>query len=200
MNTKTRWVVGIDPGFGMTGVVLRQEKSREVVAWACYCLPRENAPGAQVLRSASLAQAVADCISGWIIEHEISVLEVCIELPIYSHNAAILILQIRLFEDIEQAMAQMIVAQVEQLWLTEMYPATSKSLLAGNGAANKRQMILASPFAGLAEVQEIKEAIADAYAHSLSAGKQQYDLTSMKMVVVEAAAEGKVDTDGEDGS
>lgn len=197
---KTRWVVGIDPGFGMTGVVLRHEDSREVVAWACYCLPRENAPGAQVLRSASLAQAVADCISGWIIEHEISVLEVCVELPIYSHNAAILILQIRLFEDIEQAMAQMIVAQVEQLWLTEMYPATSKSLLTGNGAANKRQMILASPFAGLAEVQEIKEAIADAYAHSLSAGKRQYDLTSMKMVVVEAAAEGKAETDGEDGS
>lgn len=187
----TRWVIGIDPGFGMTGLVLRREDSPEVVAWACYALPREEAPDAQVLRSASLAQAVVDCASAWVLEHDIEELEVCIEQPIYNHNAKILMLQIRLFEDIEQALVQMIESEVTSLWITEMNPSTSKRLLAKDGKAGKREMIAASPFKDLPQVQAVKEALADAYAHSLSAGTRQYDITNMQMVVVEATAKGE---------
>lgn len=189
MNTP--WVLGIDPGFGMTGLVLRREDARDVVAWATYTLPRENAPELQMLRSVSLAQAIVDCVAEWIAEYDVRVLEVCIEQPIYNHNAKILMLQCRLFEDIERGLAEAIEPVLDQLWFTEVNPMRSKLLLAHDGSANKRAMIAASPFVEAAHPQDVKEALADAFAHSLAGGTRQYDVSGMQLTIVQATAAGK---------
>lgn len=188
----TTYVVGIDPGFGMSGLVLRREDQRDTLAWALYQLGPERTK-CGVLRSLSLSEAIIWKVADWIEEFEIKRLEVCIEEPVYNHNARTLMLQCRLLEDIEHGLFMYIAAQTEQLYLTEVNPRTSKRLLAHNGQANKQAMIAASPWAEYKKMgipnQQQAETLADAYAHSLAAGQEVYDLTAMRMIAVDATNE-----------
>lgn len=164
-----------------------------MVEWVTYSCP----PGdADITRVVSLAGAVVDCIIGWCIEHEIRELDVCIELPVYNHNAATFTKQIRLVEEIESGLFHVAAGEVEQFYMTEVYPSTSKSLLTNNGRADKNAMI--ECYEKVTEQEwpkgtkrHTKETVADAYAHSLACWMkganlrlERLDFTKLKAAIV----------------
>jgi len=165
-----KWSIGIDPGLGETGVVLCRDDVQPLTEeWVTYSCP----PGDEdVARVVSLAGAVIDCIVGWIEEYGIEQLDICIELPVYKHNAATYTKQIRLLEEIESGLFFLVAGEVKQLYLTEVYPSTSKGLLTNDGRADKDRMVecyekLHPPW-DKGVNRATKEAVADAYAHSLA--------------------------------
>ena len=166
-----KWSIGIDPGLRETGVILcRDGTEPEVIEWVTYTCP----PGDEdITRVVSLGAYVVDTVLGWIEEHGIEQLDVCIELPVYTHNAASFTKQIRLVEEIESGLFHLVVGEVNQFYMTEVYPSTSKGLLTNDGRADKDRMIACyEEMAGLdwpeGTRKHTKETVADAYAHSLA--------------------------------
>lgn len=157
-----RWAIGIDPGFGETGLVLR--RGNKVRAWATLSCPPNGTP---YFRTLALAWAVQEILIEWIGKHKVKRLDIGIETPIYK-NAHSFELQWRLVQEIE---SNVVLLNVPELWLTEVGPTASKKLATGNGSASKNAMIAACPFFpnDLGYERETAEAIADAWAHSLAA-------------------------------
>jgi len=164
---KDRWVVGIDPGFGMTGLVLMHGET--VAAFASYTSPPEdNVIG----RVTSMSNSIVTQILKWVWQFELTELSISIETPIYKNNAGTLMLQMRLFQDIESGLYHLIAPELTVCDVYEVNPTTSKTLATGNGKASKGEIITASPLLSLwgenPAPQEVMEAIADAWAHSLA--------------------------------
>lgn len=166
---KNQWVIGIDPGFGMTGLVLMRGDT--VAAFASYTSPPDdNVIG----RVTSMSNSVVTQILKWVWQFEIQELSISIETPIYNSNAGTLMLQMRLFQDIESGLYHLIAPELigGVCNVYEVNPTTSKTLATGSARATKGEIITASPLLALwAESpmpQEIMEALADAWAHSLA--------------------------------
>lgn len=182
MTTKNReqWVVGIDPGYGHTGAVLRRVEEPEPVAWACWS--NDSTQEWPTMRAMSIAFPLVETVIGWILEHDIEDLEICIEYPIYNGNPRVLMIQMSLYDMIQAYVYDYLRPHVERLWVSEINNKTSKSKLAHDGKADKKAMIAASPWAdykshGLTYVQA--HTLADSYAHSLSAGLRERRLHAM---------------------
>jgi Holliday junction resolvasome RuvABC endonuclease subunit len=189
-----QWAIGIDPGLRETGVVLcRDDTQPTMVEWVTYSCP----PGdADITRVVSLAGFVVDCVVGWAREYGIEELDVTIELPVYKHNAATFTKQIRLVEEIESGLFHVATGEVEQFYMTEVYPSTSKGLLTNNGRADKSEMIdcyerVTGQEWPVGTKRHTKETVADAYAHSLASWLtggnlrlSRLDFTSLKAAIV----------------
>jgi Holliday junction resolvasome RuvABC endonuclease subunit len=162
---KQRFAIGIDPGVTETGVVLSQEDTRGdliPVAWATMSCP----PGdSQVARVTALAGNVVNLIMCWIEEYEIEAVDIAVELPIFNGNPQALILQIRLLQEIESGIFHIVAGELMECWVTEVNPATSKSLA---GCGKREKPVAVSPFADYEARIATKEALADAWAHSLA--------------------------------
>ncbi len=166
-----KWSVGIDPGLRETGVILcRDGVQPEVVEWVTYSCP----PGdADITRVVSLAAYVVDAALHWVDEYDIKLLDVTIELPVYTRNAATFTKQIRLLEEIESGLFHLVTGEVDQFYMTEVYPSTSKGLLTNDGRADKDRMIAVYETTTgqnwpAGTKKHTKETVADAYAHSLA--------------------------------
>ncbi len=162
-----RYTVGIDPGFGETGVVLYDvDDDGHPIAWSTFsCGPGET----DICRTVSLGGVVVNLLLDWIKEYGIKHLDVAIELPIYNKNPKTFTKQIRLLEELESGIFHIIAGQVEECWMTEVNPKTSKMLATTDGDAPKAAMVAASPFKEYNDVlQPTREALADAWAHGLA--------------------------------
>ena len=76
-------------------------------------------------------------------------------------------------EEIESGLFHLCTGEVDQFYMTEVYPTTSKSLLTNNGRADKNQMIDVYEQVSAQEWppsvrKHTKETVADAYAHALA--------------------------------
>ena len=179
-----KWTIGVDPGFGETGLVLR--RGTEVTAWATLSCPPN---GSAYLRTSALAFRVCDIMMEWVAKYKIQRLDVAIETPIYNANPHSFELQWRLLHDIE---SNTTLLAVEDLWLTEVGPSTSKKLATGSGSASKIKIIYASPFADvlIKETTGIQphtlETLADAWAHSLAAWQGCPDCTRISLNTIDS--------------
>lgn len=186
-----RWAIGIDPGLGETGVVLcRDADEPELVQWVTYSCP----PGGDedLTRVVSLGGAVVDCVLGMIYDEGIDQLDIGIEMPVYKHNAATFTKQIRLVEEIQSGIFHLATGEVDQMYMTEVFPSTSKMLLTEDARADKRKMI--SSFEKLTGHQwedgvtlHTKETVADAYAHSLCTWLDGLRVTRLNFTKLTAA-------------
>lgn len=170
--TRNRWAIGIDPGLTETGLVLSQENSRgdlQPVAWATFKSP----PGDEDLpRVVALAGTIVNQLLDWVAWKEIKEVDIGIEYPILKRNPAGFFKQVRLYQEIESGLFHMLAGQVDECWITEVNPVTSKAL-AGVGRGEKPTEV--SPFAHFdpghktdKANQDTREALADAWAHSLA--------------------------------
>ena len=161
-----KYAVGIDPGFGRTGVVLRL--GTKDLSWATMkCGPSEGTP---FQRATKVADKISEVLVSMIEEHQITHLDISIETPFYNKNPATFELQWRLIQQIETFLWIVLSEYLDELWVTEVGPTTSKHLLTGSGKADKDMMVAASPFADSDILdRDDLEAIADAWGHSLAA-------------------------------
>lgn len=141
-----------------------------VVEWITLTCPADN--NADLPRATGLAATVVEEIAGMIERHGIEDIDISIERPIYKRNAATYTKQIRLFQEIESGIFYALTGLVGQMYLTEVYPSTSKSLLTGSGNADKLEMVTAfEQVTGISlsnEPKDTRATVADAYAHALA--------------------------------
>jgi len=165
--SKGRWRVGIDPGFGLTGLVLVAPDD-VVAAFATYHSPVH----ADVIgRTAAIGNSIVTHILQWVWQFNIRAVDIGIEMPVYRNNAGTLMLQMRLVQEIESGLYHLIGPELKSCYVYEVDPTTSKKLATGKGNADKGEMIVACPLLSLwgdkPMSKEIMEAVADAWAHTL---------------------------------
>lgn len=164
--------------------MLRQADGREAVE--AVCLRNGEVEDWHVLRAMSIAGPMMEHVVGWIAKHDIDVLEVCLESPVYNNNAAVLMVQMSLYTVIQMYVFDYLTPFLDKLYLTIVNNRTSKRLLAHDGKADKKAMIAASPWAERSDITyNQKHTLADSYAHSLAEGRQQWALHRMKPYAVE---------------
>jgi len=177
-----KWAIGIDPGFGETGMVLRRHGDDAVVEYALLA----RGPGEHAFpRTVALVDQVGSQLEEWISAYHIRDLDVALETPIYNANPHSFELQWRLVHAIEEWLYFCVTGMVRALWLTEVSPTTSKKLGGGRGGASKpeiaaRMPVLACPPAA----SDSLYTVADAWAHSLSAWRKDathIDFTHLKI-------------------
>ena len=162
-------MLGVDPGYGNTGVVLRLHSEADAKAAVCY---RNDQPTDEwdILRSEAICIPMIEQIVAWINTYDIEELEVCLEVPFYAKNAQVLLKQMTLFVLIQKYVWDYLVPIVDEVYLTIVSNKTSKAKLA-HGGADKLEMVKASPWAGNNDITfNQAHTLADAYAHSLSSG------------------------------
>jgi uncharacterized protein Usg len=188
MNQPMKWVLGTDPGYGNTGAVLRLASEAATVDAACW--RNEHTHDWDVLRAMSICIPMMEQTLAWVDKYDIESLEVVLETPFLNNkNPQTLLVQMSLFVLIQAYVYDYLVPIVPQVHLSIVHNATSKSKLAHNGKATKKEMIDASEwkeFKGLGLTFNQAETLADAYAHSLSAYKEQHDLSRMAQYMVPA--------------
>lgn len=194
-----KYSIGIDPGLRETGVVLcHEEMSYEggvpvyvVDEWVTYSCP--SGSDEDLTRVVSLASSVVHAILDFIKRYDIKELDIGIELPVYKRNAATYTKQIRLLEEIESGIFFAVTGEVEHLFLTEVYPTTSKALLTSNAKADKEEMVRHYEVLNGeidSKSRHTRETVADAYAHSLStwisnSKVQRHNLTMLQAAIVQ---------------
>lgn len=137
----------------------------------------------------SICIPMMEQVLAWVTEYEIEDLEVCLETPFYNRNPGTLMVQMYLFVLIQAYVYDYLVPIVPQVYLTIVHNTTSKVKLAHDKSADKSAMIAASEWkdfkdAGLTFSQA--HTLADSYAHSLSAYKEQHNLSRLDQYMVEA--------------
>jgi len=159
-----RWAIGVDPGLTETGLVLSQENDQRdlvPVAWATFKSP----PGDEDLpRVVALAGTILNQLIDWVTHYEITEVDIAIEYPILKRNPVGYAKQFRLFQEIESGIFHMLAGLLDECWVTEINPITSKALA---GVGRKEKPTAVSPFADFKTTLATKEALADAWAHSL---------------------------------
>ena len=184
-----KWSIGIDPGFGESGLVLCKDATEpELVEWVTWTCPPSS--GDDVARAVGLSDSIVHTIVEWINTYDIAQLDVAIELPVYTRNAAMYCKQVRLLEEIESGVLFVVAGLVEQCYLTEVYPTTSKSLLCNTSQADKYVMI--ENFQKITGIvvdgnHQTKHTVADAYAHSLATWMEGLRVTRMNLTEMDAA-------------
>lgn len=161
-------IIGIDPGFTETGVVLYSDDEEGILRWATFRCPAHGQ--ASAARAASLADHVINEIVRWVEKHEVTHLDVCIEIPFLGRSVESYQKQMRVVQEIESGLLFRLSGELIELWVTELAPSQAKSLACNYGQATKDQVIAASPFAtstpGTREPlsNSTVEALADAWA------------------------------------
>jgi hypothetical protein len=131
-------------------------------------------------------------VIAWVTEYDIEELEVCVETPFVNRNPGTLIVQMYLFVLVQAYVYDYLVPLVPQVYLTIVHNATSKTKLAHDRSATKSQMIAASEWKDYKKDDltfNQAETLADAFAHSLSAYTEQYNLTKLAQYTVPANCE-----------
>lgn len=191
MDAKTkRYVLGMDPGLGNTGAVLRLASDNKSLAGSCW--RNDNVGEWDVLRAQSICIPMMEQVLAWVDKYDIEELEVCIETPFLNRNPGTMIVQMYLFVLAQAYVFDYLVPIVPQVYLTVVHNATSKSKLAHIRGATKSQMIEASEWKNYKDMGltfNQAETLADSYAHSLSAYREQFDLTAMAQYMVEPNCE-----------
>jgi len=165
MISRNRWCVGIDPGLTETGVVLCRENDRrdlDVVESGTYACPTQGAP--DICRVTALAGSVVDLLMYWKETYGIMAWDVAIEHPVYKRNAKGFQRQIQLYESIMEGILFQIAGEMDECWVTEVNPMTSKSLA---GCGRHEKPVEQSPFAHWKLAKGTIEALADSWAHAL---------------------------------
>lgn len=182
MRSAKRFVIGIDPGYGNTGCVLRLSDEQETLEGACW--RDEETHEWNILRASAICIPMMEMILGWVDAYDIEELEVIIETPFLSRNPGTLMVQMYLFVLLQSYVFDYLVPVIPKVWLTIVHNATSKTKLAHKKSASKDEMIAASKWAnwksfsydGRKMTKNQAETMADAYAHSLSAYKEEWPL------------------------
>lgn len=165
------YVIGIDPGVGMTGYRLGIKSKPETVLdfLAISCPPCKTHNLVRVKEFATTIMAAiweSDNIRSIAAAKE--ELQWVIETPIYNSNPYNFELQWRLVHELETQIATLCKRLSVPWTLREVNNKTSKKLATGDGAAGKPAIVEASPFHKMIATVEVKEALADAWAHSLA--------------------------------
>jgi Holliday junction resolvasome RuvABC endonuclease subunit len=163
------YIVGIDPGFTETGVVLyKDDDERTIIRWATYKSPAHGQAAAA--RAASLAECVIADLVKWIEEFHIQHLDICIEIPFLAKNVAGFQKQIRVIQELQSGILFRLAGEVLELWVTEVGPTRAKVLACNDGRATKEEIVKASPFGLMTWHQHTArtEALADAWAIGLA--------------------------------
>lgn len=190
MSQPKKWVLGIDPGYGNSGAVLRLASDDKSLAAVCW--RNDNVGEWDVLRAQSICIPMIEQTLAWVNKYQIENLEVCIETPFLNRNPGTMIVQMYLFVLAQAYVFDYLVPIVDQVNLTIVHNATSKSKLAHIKNASKSEMIAASEWADYKQMgltYDQAHTLADAYAHSLSAYREQFDLTAMAQYMVEPNCE-----------
>jgi len=165
MGRERRWAIGIDPGLTETGVGLFRETSTsdlEHIESATYTCSPQGVP--DICRIVSMANSVVNLITEWLDHYGIESVDVAIEHPVYKRNAKAFKLQVQLYEEIMSGLFHQHAGLLDELWVTEVNPQTSKSLA---GCGPREKPVEQSPFAKFDVPKATKEALADAWAHAL---------------------------------
>ncbi len=199
-----RYSIGIDPGFGEAALVLRDMDTCEPLEWYTWTA----GTGDEFTRAVAMSQVIVDTIVRITDDYDIDELYICIEMHVYKQNPPTYRMQSRLLEEIEAGIWIMVTPLVDQVWLIEHMPGTAKLLATGDGKASKRRVVeSAAKWFSRYEWTELtvssREALADAWAHSLVAdvhrdpsGTQvitSRDLTNLRAHTIRAIAEGRAD-------
>jgi len=189
---KTKYILGIDPGYTMTGMVLYTDGSDEILEWAVHSCPKSVYSDLQ--RAIALSDAVVNTAARWLEKHYDGEVDACVELPILkkgrSANVVAFGKQMRLVQEIETGLYFRLPAVGPRAaHLTEVMPTESKRIATGSGTASKERVIHASPFQTWEEAasRDVLEALADAWAHGQAAygvGGNRYDLSNMLVAKV----------------
>lgn len=180
-----RFVAGIDLGFGETALVFRELGDYAPLEWFTWTA----GTGDEFSRAMAMAQCVVDALVLLTSEYELEDAEllVCIEMHVWKQNAVTYRKQTRLLEETEAGIHAMLVPLVNQLMLIEHMPGTAKRLATGRGSASKADMVKAAArwFGNFKKLkQPTREALADAWAHSLVGEEYQRGDKSDENIVV----------------
>ena len=177
MEIREVWSLGIDPGYGETGAVLSLVNDGIPVEAACWC--NDNTHELPMLRAMSICIPMMEQVLAWITEHDIEVLRVGLEEPIYNGNPKVLMIQMSLFVMLQAYVYDYLTPHLDELYLTIVSNQTSKKRLTGNGHADKNAMINSSPWVGYTShglTYAQAHTLADAYAQGLCSDKCTYAL------------------------
>ena len=171
-QVRDHYTIGIDPGYGMTGIVLVDPTGEVIDEFASSYPPVVGEP--EYLRASRMAARLWAAID--IMLEKVppgSVLRYGIETPVYTGNALTFSKQWRLVQAIEHRL-QIVDDVTIVRELAEIGPTASKKLLTGKGDASKWDMVSASPYSGRVDLDmATREALADAYAHANAAKHAQ---------------------------
>lgn len=167
-----RYALGIDPGFGEAGAVLRLG---DAVLEFTLLSDNYGPEYPTVLRAQAIAARLVGRVIKWVERHQIAELEAAVELPVYTSNADGFGKQYATVQAIEAALMQYVAPMLERFTLAEPIPSESKKAATGRGNAKKPEIYAASPFPDLPRmVAGLKEdslmTLGDAWAHSLTVG------------------------------
>lgn len=152
------FTIGIDPGFGRTGVVVLNEDNK-VVNYATFS---SNYPSAETHhRVEALAEEVAVFLMGYPSDKCV----ISIERPVYNKNASAFEKQWRFFQGLLTRLAPV----MPEALCCEVDNGTAKKALTGNGKADKLEMVACSEFAIPGMKDKDSEALADAQGIALAA-------------------------------
>ncbi len=179
--------VGIDPGFGATGVVVT-DKDKNPLRW--LVISSRDARKRLIPRANGIADTVVDFVVKCISELGAKDVAISIESPVYNGNPVIFSKQLYLLALLETYLWFILAGGDVDCTLNVCNPTTSKHLATGDGWADKQEMIEHSPFetmsdAGISDIEFpcVQETLADAWAHSLSArGEHCYSVFDNQVV------------------
>lgn len=166
----SNYAVGIDPGLGEAGVVLR--RGDQVLEFGTTS-DTYGPSFPTALRAQAIAARIVGRVIKWIEQHQISDLDVAVELPVYTSNADGFGKQYATVQAIEAALLEHAAPMLERMWVHEPHPSESKKAATGKGNATKVEIYSASPFIHMPRlIAGLKEdtilTLADAWAHSLT--------------------------------
>jgi len=161
------YVIGIDPGYGMTGLVLVDDAGNLLDSYTLDRAPGEH----EGVRAVNHANEIAGKLDEWIIEKCPPDVRVGIETPTFNGNPLTYSKQWRLIQAIESNLCALALQlKAVKITLAEVNPKTSKRVLTGNGDANKADMVDKSPFQTCSYMPlPEREALADAWGHAAAA-------------------------------
>jgi len=167
-------VMGLDPGFGESGVVLIDEDERPL-EW--FTLSRKT--GDDLSRAIIMGDKITNWITTMADKYDMQDLRIGLELPVVAvkkvgsrvvgMNASTYAKQMRLYHEIESQLLLKIIHLKLHIEIAEIGNATSKRLLTGDGRADKGKMLACGPFTQH-KPKYTAITLSDAYAHAL-AGK-----------------------------
>src|SRR5688572_2058788 len=121
-SDERKFSVGIDPGLGEAGAVLRQGD-----AILEFALARDTYGPAHptVLRAQAIAARIVGRIIEWIDAHHITELHAAVELPVYTRNADGFGKQYATVQAIEAALVSCVAPMLDVFVLCEPHPSES---------------------------------------------------------------------------
>lgn len=165
------WILGIDPGLGMTGLCLLDPDGTPKAA---ACLKAEGPEQVDLVRYSRLSCGVSDALIKWCRLFSIDELMIGIEYPVMKASNVV---NYRKQASTIAIMELQLVGEFSVDYLVEVNPTEVKKAATGRGDATKAEIIKASPLTGSGKAVE---AMADAWAVAVAA----CDAPIVKRIVV----------------